>query len=151
MGTKAHLFIFRGLPASGKSSISQSMLDAGLLDVVVTRDDIRQEIKPGRKFVDRDLQSDADREFERIVLERRNTLITRALCAGMRVACADTNLSGTALRELHTLAGNNCAEVTIITVDTPHCICIERDSARVRPVGAKTIQRMSRDWHWQRR
>lgn len=148
---RGHLFIFRGLPGSGKSSLAAAMVQAGLLDVVVTRDDIRKELAPEKVYISRDKMTAADREFERLVVEMRNDRISAALISGKRVASADTNLSATALRELHNIAWIYESSVTVIEIQAEKDLCIARDARRERPVGADIISTMDRDWSWQRR
>lgn len=146
-----HLFIFRGIPGSGKSSIARAMLDAGLLDLVVTRDNIRQKLDPGHRFVDREKMTPEDRDFERKVVRVRDVHISDGLARGLRVASADTNISGTAMRELHALAEHCKVDVTVILIDTPVEECVDRDRLRERPVGESVIHRIASDWYWQRR
>ena len=139
------LYIFRGLPASGKSTIAAAMDECFALDMVVCRDDIRQE----RGFNERwefGKPTDEQVQQENEVRLIRDTRILEGLRDGKRVGCSDTNLSGGTFAHLERLARSIGAEVITITIDAPLELCCQRDTDREDgnpSVGRPVIARMS--------
>ncbi|MEU4229500.1 AAA family ATPase [Nonomuraea sp. NPDC026600] len=131
------LRITRGLPGSGKSTWAKSWAAANVGERArVNRDDLRAMLHNG-VFV--------EHVTERHVVAARDNLIAELLGRGIDVACDDTNLPARIVRNLARLAARSRAgfEVHDFT-HVPLRVCIERDAARERSVGADVIRSMHR-------
>ena len=140
MPKKLKLLITRGLPASGKSTYAQELVEKGW--VRVEKDLIRLD---GRLF--KDGVYNHKRGDEAIVLKERNRLIREALGAGKSVVSSDTNLNPKHVTGLTAIAREFGALVEQRDfLDVPIAELIERDSKRENPVGEQVIRRMFHEW-----
>lgn len=136
---KVHLF--RGLPASGKSTAARKMLDENPGQYKrINKDDLRS-------LLDNNHWSKSNEKF---VLKVRDQIILQALEAGKHVIIDDTNLHPKHEKRIRDLVKDQ-AEVVMedfmhVDVET----CIERDLKRPNSVGSRVIRRMWREfleWH----
>lgn len=132
---RGSLTVTIGLPASGKSTWGNEMLEAYPETVrIVNRDDIR--FSNGTRFEDGD---------EDYVAQVRDFMIDRLLIHGYDVICTDTNISPKVRRRLSGLAKTRKAEYTEtsfmhVSLET----CQERNALRTGRafVPASAILRM---------
>lgn len=133
------LHIFRGLPASGKTTEAKALVNKlvhkGTNVVRVERDDIRLEVL-GAYWT-------GVREDEEKVTEIQHTRIRESLKMGFDVISSDTNLRDKYVRATLKHAHDANAEVKWYDLrDVPVEICIKRDEVRSRTVGSEVIQNM---------
>ncbi len=130
------VIILKGLPASGKSTWAKEQLDA----------------QPGAyKRINKDaLRAMLDNSHwskgnERFVLRLRDQLILAALEDGKHVIVDDTNLHPKHEQQIRQLVkGHAEVEVRMFEADVEECV--ERDADRAKPVGAKVIRDMHRQF-----
>lgn len=114
-----------GLPASWKSSWALAYQKTNPNTVIVTKDDLRLE------------HPDYN---ENKILELRNNIIETALKEGKNVISADTNLNPIHLKTFIRLGKKYNVRVKVQDFTlVPPSVCVERDSKRDKPVGAKAI------------
>ena len=130
------LIIYKGLPASGKSTEARKLAASSADFVRVNRDDIRESIHGGAPWKP---------SREKMTVAVRNAMIHAGLKAGKTVISDDTNLDPKVEKELRQIAAvYQCAvEVVDLTHVSP-TECIKRDLARPRSVGASVIWDMYR-------
>jgi predicted kinase len=131
------VLIYRGLPASGKSTAAKKLLDEN----------------PGRyKRINKDdLRAMLDNSHfsggnEKFVLKVRDMLILQALEAGKHVIIDDTNINPKHVQRITDLVKGH-AEVEL--VDFMHVdveTCIARDLTRPNSVGERVIRRMWKEY-----
>lgn len=129
------LYMFKGLPASGKTTQSGALItDLGAGNVKrVNKDDLRE-------MLDRGKWSQSN---ERFVLAARDALVTLGLRESKHVIVDDTNLVPRHQARLQQLAEANEAAFEVVDLtDVPVGECIERDRARTRSVGENVIRDM---------
>lgn len=130
------LLMFKGLPASGKSTAARGLVKSSSGWVRVNKDDIRRSI-PDYKF---------SKSAEKVVLERENTLIREALSAGKSVVVDNTHLRSFHEDRLRQLADEYGARFAIDAsfLEVPLVECIRRDLLRptAERVGADRIYEM---------
>ena len=131
------ILLYRGLPASGKSTAARKMLDEYPGQYKrINKDDLRAMLDNGH----------FSRGNEKIVLKMRDMLILQALAEGKHVIIDDTNIHPKhALRISELVKGQ--AEVEVI--DFMHVdveTCIARDLARPKSVGERVIRRMWKEY-----
>lgn len=129
------LTMTRGLQGSGKSTWAAAQkldaLNTGKKLVVVTKDDIREEMAI------KDWNYDKEKE----VVRKRDFLIAQALNKGLDVISADTNLAPKHEAQLRALAKRYKTEFVIKDfTDVPLTICIERDAKRDNSLGEKILR-----------
>jgi predicted kinase len=135
----AELVIYRGLPASGKTTLARAWVaedPAGRARV--NRDDLRQMLREG---------SWIGPDVEKRVAASRDRLIELHLAAGISVASDDTNLPNGVCRQLAAIGARAGVAVRYVDLtDVPVEVCLERDKARFpvegRYVGVEVITRM---------
>lgn len=137
--TDAVLFIPRGLPASGKSTVSREMVERQPLGSIVrlNRDDIRA-MMFGQEY--RRPSFDA----EKLVSLVEHGPIEALLRAGTDVIVDDTNLRTRFVKDLMQIAERAGATVKLMDefLDVPPEVCIDRDIRRPNPVGTDVIMGM---------
>jgi predicted kinase len=132
------LIIFRGLPASGKTTYAQR-LQEGRGDHVkrVNRDDLRDMIDNGIWSKGR----------EKEIIKLRDYLIRDYLMKGYDVISDDTNLSEKTYLHIRNIGVECGAEFELQDLrNVPLLDCIERDSKRENSVGKKVIMRFYNDY-----
>lgn len=137
--SKLHLTV--GLPASGKTTAVNKMMEAEKNWVRVNRDDIRRELFPdptepiGYKF---------NGKNEGKVTEVAHGRIREAFGLGFNVVCDDTNLTDRAVNSLSAIAKEFNAEIVIDDsfLDVPLEELLERNYRREHRVPDSVIHRM---------
>lgn len=126
------LRIYRGLPASGKTTHARAWVAEDRANRIrVNRDDLRRMIDDG-SFVKGVTESR--------IIAVRDSGIRSALAAGFSVVCDDTNLDARTVRELINIAVRAGVKWEIIDLtDVSLKTCVERDLDREKPVGSKVI------------
>lgn len=136
---RGRLLIFRGLPASGKTTAALEMQAADPSIVRVNRDEIRLALIPcgcGIKHADHGTQGHSfesawsDEKEKQLIAPERNRRIEAGLKAGLTVVSDDTNLAPKVQEELQRLAKRHGAEVEFRDFDTSIDDCIRRDAKR---------------------
>lgn len=135
----AELRIYRGLPASGKTTLAKAWVaaDPGYR-ARVNRDDLRAMLHGG--YVDGGTE-------HRAVTKARDGLIGALLAAGISVVNDDTNLSQRRARDIARIGRKAGATLFVSDLtDVPLDLCIARDDDRrrsgERSVGEKVIREM---------
>lgn len=129
--------IFKGLPASGKSTAAKKMLDENPGKYKrINKDDLRA-------MLDNSRHSSANEKF---VLKIRDLMLLQALEAGKHVIIDDTNINPKHLNRIKELV-KGIAEIEIhdfmhVDVET----CIQRDLKRTNSVGERVIRRMWKEY-----
>jgi predicted kinase len=131
MPPKGKIFVLRGLPASGKSTLATKMTEDGTTKRI--NKDLLREMLHGGKYTP---------ELEDFVTDTRNMLIRHILETGHNVVVDDTNLNPKHIEVIQVIAFVHKVPVEIIDVDTPLDECIRRDSVRDNPVGEDVIRGM---------
>lgn len=137
------VIIMRGLPGSGKSTYAKQLVDAEPnVYKRINRDDMRMMFDNGY----------VSKGNEKFVKKVRDLLITAALEEGKHVIVDDTNLSDTNIIRIRQLVemfnknNNDNVVVEIKEMTTTVEECIARDAERAKPVGAKVIKTMHRQF-----
>ena len=128
------MIVTRGLQGSGKSTWArQLMKDEPGVWSRINKDDIRTMLY-GSDFV-------WSKELEKSVYETHGALLRTLLRHGQNVVVDNTNLNSSAMKQVHEIA-EEVGDVTVTdkVFDTPLLLCIERDAARVKPVGEAVIR-----------
>lgn len=121
------LRILRGVPASGKTTYAQSLLQHRW--VRVCRDEIRFTMFGKYWGVDESVVSDVE-----------NSMIESALRAGQNVVLDATNLSRSLMRSKLSLAARYGAHVEFTDFPVSYPVAVERDKMRTRSVGEKVVK-----------
>jgi predicted kinase len=125
------IYALTGLPASGKSTIALDMVERE--GVKRVNKDLLREMLHGGKYTP---------ELEQFVIDVRDAIIELALRRGFDIVVDDTNLNPEHRKAIQRIADELEAQLTVIPVDTPLEVCIERDKKRARPIGEKVIRSM---------
>lgn len=133
------LRIYRGLPASGKTTLAKAWVDEDpARRARVNRDELRAMLHGGVNL---------GHDTEQHIWSARDYLVRSMLAKGTSVACDDTNLRQSMARDLARsgLLAGATVEVVDLT-ETPMSICIARDYERgergERAVGEDAIRAM---------
>lgn len=128
------LTLTKGLPASGKTTWAlEQVKKSNGRTKRVNKDDLRAMIDAGEWSNDN----------EKHILKVRDKLIIHYLSNGFDVIVDDTNLHPKHEEDLSKLAqGFECGFEVKSFLDVSLEICLDRDSRRASPVGAKNIRRM---------
>lgn len=127
----ALLTITRGLPGSGKTTWAKAQPDAWR----VNRDDIRAMFTGPWDY--------SNTVMERLVTSLQYEMIRVLLSRGRHVIVDDTNMRWTDVNALIKLAQESYALVKVKEfLHVPVEVCVERDSARMHPVGREVIMGM---------
>ena len=127
------VFLFKGLPASGKSTEARRMMaeNPGMYKRV-NKDDLRMMLDDNKH----------SKSNEKFVLRIRDQIILEALEAGKHVLVDDTNIAAKHETRITELVKG---KATVKVIDFMHVdveTCIERDLKRARSVGSRVIRRM---------
>ena len=138
------VIVMRGLPGSGKSTYAKQLVaEAPNTYKRINRDDLRAMFDNGH-------WSPGNEKFVKKV---RDVLIVKALEEGKHVIVDDTNLSSTNETRVRQLvqafnkAHNDTVQVEVKEMETSLKECIARDAKRAKPVGAKRIREMHRQFY----
>ncbi len=123
------IYMLKGLPASGKSTYAENMVNVKR----VSKDDLRTMIDGG----------EYTKENEMFVLDVRNYLVGRALELGFDVVVDDTNLNPAHEEALRDLAEIHLSHVEVFEMDTSLDECIKRDANRPNSIGEDVIRGMA--------
>lgn len=138
----SHLHIYRGLPASGKTTHARQCIDASRVGSIVrlNRDDLRKMMLPtGYK--------EPVYQAEELVTKVQQGQIVALLRGGVDVIIDDTNLRARSVRTLAQLALKAGATWSCIDFfGVPVEECLRRDAARENAVGEEVILRMYRKY-----
>lgn len=129
------LIVFRGLPASGKTTLARQWVEAKESRARVNRDDLRAMMHDGVYSP----------ENEEQIVAARDDIIGALFDLGVSVVCDDTNLKPQAFDDLTELAFTYAVplrvwDLTAVPVDE----CVERDKNRASGrVGEEVIRGMA--------
>ena len=131
------LLVLKGLPASGKSTYAESLVEQGY--VRVNKDTIR--LDP-RLFPDG--YNFKNRSHEKKVIKERNRQIIEALGNNKDVVVDDTNLNPVHIKDILNIAKQHGATFMVDDsfMQVPLHECIERDKNREDSVGESAIRGM---------
>lgn len=134
----SHMFIFRGIPAAGKSTLARSLSESDSSVRVVCRDDIRFE-----RFGEYVLDLPGEEEVTRIEHKR----IAEFLSGGLNVVVDSTNTHPKRVKELSALAESNGASFSefVVTVDLDEAL--ERNRNRLESGGRFVPEDVIRKMH----
>jgi predicted kinase len=148
------LYIFRGLPASGKSTIAQGLVDKSYGSIVrIERDMLRDQLYNGRSYtrpVEWTHMTDEDfkifmREREDTITKVQSAMVSAALTSGKSVVVSDTNLPAKTVKGWITMAKKHNVAYEIVEFDYVSVEeCIQRDQGRPHAVGEEVIRRMAK-------
>lgn len=127
-----NIFMMKGLPASGKSTVSKGMVDKDDGMKRVCKDDLRLMIQNGKYTP----------ETEMFVLNVRDSIVRLAIGQGFDVVIDDTNLNPKHEESLRNLSDSIGAVFNVIEMETTLDECIRRDSLRPNLVGESVIRDM---------
>ena len=134
---KYKFIMMMGLPGSGKSSWAKKYAASHKNTVVISTDDIREEING-----DAASQDNASKVFE--IAKKR---VKDALASGKNVIFDATNInSKRRMAFLNEIKKYNC-ELEIVVMATPLEECVSRNKNRERVVPEEVINRMLKGWH----
>lgn len=128
------LVMLRGLPGSGKSTLSKEIMQKGGNYIRCNRDLLREMLHHG-KWSGRN---------EGIVIDFEIAIAKKALSLGINVLIDDCNF-GQRNKDRWSTIANECGASFEIktTTDTPVEVCIDRDALREKKVGAHVIKKMA--------
>lgn len=118
--------MLRGLPASGKSTYAEELVNKGWIRA--NKDDIRATQFPFYDFKD-----------ETKVVEEEDFIIENALKQGKNVVVDDTNFVPRHRLRLESIAHEHGAKFEILFIDTPLEVCIKRNRKRAKNVPLPAI------------
>ena len=137
------VILMKGLPGSGKSTFAKKLVDDNPEQYKrINRDDLRL-------MFDNGFNSKSNETFIRSV---RDLLILKTLESGKSAIVDDTNLSEKNLIRISQLVQqHNKLYIENVVVEVKHIDtsleeCIKRDALREKPVGAKVIKTMQRQF-----
>lgn len=125
------VIVTRGLPASGKSTWSKSVIDKNPNSYKrINKDDLRA-------MLDNDKHST---DMEKFIIKVRDTLILLALQEGKHVIVDDTNLADKHIERIKQLIHGKAQLIIKDFTDIPLETCIKQDLKRSKSVGEKVIR-----------
>lgn len=127
---KPMIMMLKGLPASGKTTYAETLVDDGWLRV--NKDDLRAMLNNGK-------WSKSDEGF---VLSLRDEIIIRGLVSGKNVVVDDTNLNPKHAIQLRSIAEDFDADFEEKFFDVPLEVCVSRNEARYDSVPTNVILNM---------
>lgn len=155
LGMTQTLYIFRGLPASGKSTIAQSMVDKSYGSIVrIERDMLRDQLFYNRYYsVEASGWLMSTDEFQEYMTDRENTITAvqiamaaAAIISGKSVIISDTNLPAKVVKTWVDVARKHGIVWEIVNFDDVSVeTCIQRDKCRTQnQVGEGVIRKMAK-------
>jgi predicted kinase len=134
---RTKLTMTKGLPGSGKTTWARQQQERDPEVVLVSRDELRALLHGGRY----------SQENEAQVIAVRDAIVADSLARQRDVIVHDTNLQPEQAVALVNLARSHDATFTVEDfTDVPLDVCLARDAARSRPVGAAVIRTMWQDF-----
>lgn len=127
---KPMIMMLKGLPASGKTTYAETLVDDGWLRV--NKDDLRAMLNNGKW----------SKSNEGFVLSLRDEIIIRGLVSGKNVVVDDTNLNPKHAIQLRSIAEDFDADFEEKFFDVPLEVCISRNEARYDSVPTNVILNM---------
>ena len=127
---KPIIMMLKGLPASGKTTYAETLVDDGWLRV--NKDDLRAMLNNGRW----------SKSNEGFVLSLRDEIIIRGLVSGKNVVVDDTNLNPKHAIQLRSIAEDFDADFEEKFFDVPLEVCVSRNEARYDSVPTNVILNM---------
>ena len=127
---KPKLLLLKGLPASGKTTYAETLVDDGWLRV--NKDDLRAMLNNGKW----------SKSNEGFVLSLRDEIIIRGLVSGKNVVVDDTNLNPKHAIQLRSIAEDFDADFEEKFFDVPLEVCVSRNEARYDSVPTEVILNM---------
>ena len=127
---KPKLLLLKGLPASGKTTYAETLVDDGWLRV--NKDDLRAMLNNGKW----------SKSNEGFVLSLRDEIIIRGLVSGKNVVVDDTNLDPKHAIQLRSIAEDFDADFEEKFFDVPLEVCVSRNEARYDSVPTEVILNM---------
>lgn len=127
---KPMIMMLKGLPASGKTTYAETLVDDGWLRV--NKDDLRAMLNNGRW----------SKSNEGFVLSLRDEIIIRGLVSGKNVVVDDTNLNPKHAIQLRSIAEDFDADFEEKFFDVPLEVCVSRNEARYDSVPTNVILNM---------
>lgn len=129
------VIVLRGLPASGKSTLARQWCIDRTDLVRANRDDLRAMLHAGRTWSATD---------EAATARARDVIIAQSLLIGRSVVVDDTNIALHTITQVRAIVEPLGAMVRIYDLDTGVEECIQRDAARINPVGEATIRDLAK-------
>lgn len=125
------VYICRGLPACGKSSLGERMAESNKNLRLVAKDDIRKMLYRNAKW---------NASKEPLVQDMRDAIIHELLGQKFDVFVHDTNLTGNHIERITEIANEYDADISIIDMTSVSIEdCIKRDALREHSVGYRII------------
>lgn len=130
------IFVLKGLPASGKSSLAQKwMQDEPGKYVCVSKDDIRKTLYKTSKW---------HPKTEKLTIAVEDAMVKEIILkTDQSVIIDDTNLNPKHIERWKAIAKECKCDIEFIEMETSLADCIERDSRRPNPVGKDNILNMA--------
>lgn len=123
------LIILRGIPGSGKSTLSRQLADAGY--VRLNKDSLREMCHNGKH----------SNKNEAFVNQSQALMLELAFELGNNIVLDNTHGRDGQVAELIRRAEAKDYQTEVIVLDTPLETCIRRDRCRLDPVGEDVIRR----------
>lgn len=124
------VWIYKGLPASGKSTEAKMRVEKSNCGIVrVNKDSLREMLHSGKH----------SKGNEKFIIQARNWIIRASLAEGKHIIVDDTNLNICHEEAIRKIAKEYDAQVIVKWFEATPEECIKRDLKRLNSVGAKVI------------
>lgn len=127
------LYMMVGISGSGKSTYAKSLVDNGDADVIISSDNIREEL-----FGDAGSQEDNKRVFEEFYKRVKKAIKNK------KNVVADATFLSRKMRKRLIAETKSKTKITAIVIANKRSACIEADSKRERTVGEAVIDNQIR-------
>lgn len=138
------LIILHGISASGKSTLAQSYIKKGYVEI--NRDDLRgkyfKTLYPDKEFS----WKDWNWNYEDVITKNQFSEIAKNASSGINIIISNTNLNPHNNLKLENKSKSLGYTVKHIYLDVPLEVCIERDKQRKDPVGETVIRRQYKNY-----